>query len=134
MTECIHELNAEQCSVCAAKSSIAHEGGASTMAGKSFALIYAPAIRRDTFLHLNREGDHWKIRWYSSPSRPATEVAQSALASRRQVLDLASVEIIHEVAYPYSTSPSGVTVRDSRYWFDEIERTNAEHGISSKAP
>ena len=99
------------------------------MAGKTFALIYAPSLRPDTFLHLNREGDHWKIRRYRSPSKPAEELAQSGRASTRQVLDLASLEILYEIAYPYSTSSGGVSVTDSRYWFDEIAKVNARHGI-----
>ena len=99
------------------------------MAGKSFALIYAPEIREDTFLHLNREGDHWKIRWYSSPSKPAVELAQSGRATTRQVMDLSSVAIVHEIAYPYSSSPGGVSVTKSDYWFDEIAKVNAQHGI-----
>jgi hypothetical protein len=99
------------------------------MAGKSFALVYAPTLRRDTFLHLNREGDHWKLRWYSSPNRPATELAQSGRASTRLALDLRDVDFEHEIAYPYSTSPGGVSVTDFRFWFDEIARINAAYDI-----
>jgi hypothetical protein len=99
------------------------------MAGKSFALIYAPNLRPDTFLHLNREGEHWKFRWYSSPTKPAVELAQSGRASTRQLVDLASVEILHEVGYPYSTSPGGVSVTNSRYWFDEVTKLNVRHGV-----
>ncbi len=130
MTECIHGLHTEQCDVCSATPTPGRAAGSRSMAGKSFALIYAPTIREDTFLHLNREGIHWKIRRYWSPSKPAEEIAQSGLASTRQVLDLASLEIVHEVAYPYSTSPSGLSLKDSPYWFDEIAKANAQYGIN----
>ncbi|MER3388568.1 MAG: hypothetical protein RJQ01_00920 [Microcella sp.] len=43
------------------------------------------------------------------------------------VLDITKLEIEHELAYPYSTSPSGVTVEDSRYWFDEIAKANSKY-------
>lgn len=128
MTECIHGLEENQCGACGttARSAGSHEG---TMAGKSFALVYAPSLRGDTFLHLNREGDHWKFRWYSTPNRPATELAQSGRASTRLVLDLRDVDFVHEIAYPYSTNPGGVSVTDFRFWFDEIARVNAAYGI-----
>lgn len=130
MAECIHELDEESCGVCsdgARRSRQAAYDG--SMAGKSFALVYAPSVRGDTFLHLNREGDHWKIRWYSSPSAPARELAQSGSATTRLAINLADVVLVHEIAYPYSTRPGGVSVRNSRYWFDEIEKTNAAYGV-----
>jgi hypothetical protein len=99
------------------------------MAGKSFALVLAPTLRPDTFLHLNREGDHWKLRWYRSPNQPAIELAQSGKASTRLDLDLRDVEFVHELSYPYSTSPGGVSVLDSRYWFDEISKANAIYDV-----
>ncbi|MCD2441868.1 hypothetical protein LQ757_06205 [Agromyces sp. SYSU K20354] len=128
MTECIHGLEETQCGVCGTRAPGAG-GLEGTMAGKSFALVYAPSLRGDTFLHLNREGDHWKFRWYSSPNRPATELAQSGRASTRLVLDLRGVDFVHEIAYPYSTCPGGVSVTDFRFWFDEIARINAAYGI-----
>ena len=126
----MHGLDLEQCDLCSGAQNPKRGASTGSMAGKSFALIYAPAIREDTFLHLNREGDHWKIRWYSSPSKPATELAQSGAASTRRVIDLASANIVEEIAYPYSTGTGGVSVKDSRYWFDEIQKANAQHGIS----
>jgi hypothetical protein len=128
MTECIHGLEENQCGVCgtSARRSTGPDG---TMVGKSFALVFAPTFRDDTFLHLNREGDHWKFRSYSSPSRPATELAQSGKASTLLVLDLRDVEFLHEIAYPYSTSPEGVSVTNFRYWYDEIAKLNAAHNI-----
>jgi hypothetical protein len=100
------------------------------MAGKSFALVFAPSLRVDTFLHLNREGDHWKFRLYSSPSQPATELAQSGKATTRLVLELRDVEFVHEIAYPYSISPGGVPITNTRYWFDEIAKANAKFGVA----
>ena len=128
MTECIHGLVENQCGVCGVGSrrSGGHMG---TMAGKSFALVFAPGLRSDTFLHLNREGEHWKIRWYSSPSRSAIDLAQSGRASTRLVLDLRDVTFVHEIAYPYSSSPEGVSVTNFRYWYDEIAKVNAAHDI-----
>lgn len=128
MPECIHGLEENQCGVCgtSARSAKRLEG---TMAGKTFALVFAPALREDTFLHLNREGDHWKFRWYLSPSRPATELAQSGKTSRRLVLDLHDVALVHEIAHPYSTSPEGISVTNFRYWYDEIAKLNAAHDI-----
>lgn len=128
MRECIHGLEEEQCGICgtSARRASRRDG---TMAGKSFALVFLPSLREDTFLHLNREGDHWKLRWYSSPIRPATELAQSGRASTRLLLDLRDMEFVHEIAYPYSTRPDGVSVTNSRYWFDEIAKVNAAHDI-----
>lgn len=128
MIECIHGLDEHDCDICTG-SKRSSGRPTSSMAGKSFALVFAPSLRADTFLHLNREGDHWKFRWYSSPHLPAVELAQSGVASTRLVLDLASVEFVHEIAYPYSTSGGGVSVTDYRYWFDEIARVNARHNI-----
>lgn len=129
MTECIHGLEENQCGGCGA-SSLRPAGMSGSMVGKSFALVFAPSLRDDTFLHLNREGDHWKFRWYSSPSQPATELAQSGKATTRLRLELSEVEFVHEIAYPYSTSPGGVSIRNSAFWFDEIAKTNASHNIA----
>ena len=125
MTECIHGLEEDFCGVCgrSAQGSSVQTG---TMAGKSFALVYAPSLRDDTFLHLNREGDHWKFRWYSSPHREAIVEAQSGKSFTRRVLELNSVELVHEISYPYTTSPGGVSVTDYRYWFNEIAKANTE--------
>lgn len=101
------------------------------MVGHSFALIYAPSIRRDTFVHLNRQGDSWKIRRYLSPSRPAEEIAQAGERRTKLVVDLDSLEIVHHLDYPHSRMPLGVTIEDSRYWFDEIVKANATYGISA---
>ena len=130
MTECIHGLVEDQCGVCGG--GVRRAGGhMGTMVGKSFALVFVPSLRADTFLHLNREGDHWKFRWYSSPRRPATELAQSGRASTRLVLDLRDIEFVHEIAYPYSSRPEGVSVTDFRYWYDEIAKVNAAHNVGA---
>lgn len=128
MGECIHGLDEDRCDVCASSTRVAGVHG-TTMAGKSFALVFVPSIRAHTFLHLNREGDHWKLRWYQSPSHPATELAQSGKKSTRLELDLSDVEFVHEISYPYSTNPGGVSVTDSRFWFHEIAKVNAAHDI-----
>jgi len=99
------------------------------MAGKSFALVFAPRVRPGTFIHLNLEGDHWKLRWYPSPTRPAVELAQSGRASTRLLLDLDDVEFVHEIPYPYSTSAGGVSVKNVGYWFDEIAKANRAHDV-----
>jgi hypothetical protein len=132
VNECIHGLEDEQCSQCGERLRRASDVEG-TMAGKSFALVFAPSLRDDTFLHLNREGDHWKIRWYSSSNRPANELAQSGQASTRLVVALSEIEFVHEISYPYSTSPGGVTITDHRYWFDEIAKVNAKHNIGVPA-
>lgn len=131
MTECIHGLDINQCGVCSGRSTVRHGVVDGAWVGKRFALIYAPSVHDGTFLHLNREGDHWKIRWYQSAHSPATELAQSGRASTRRVLDLETIEIVHEIDYPYSSSPGGVTVKDSRYWFGEIQRANDLHDIGT---
>ena len=128
MEDCIHGLEEDQRGTCGTRA-LSADRREGTMAGKTFALVFAPALRGDTFLHLNREGDHWKFRWYSSPSRLATRLAQSGKASTRLVLDLADVELLHEIAYPYSTSPEGVSVTNSRYWYDETAKLNAAHNL-----
>jgi hypothetical protein len=122
MTECIHGLDAKDCGTCNCASN-RRDGSDGTMAGKSFALVFAPGLCADSFIHLNREGDHCKFRRYSSPNRPPTELAQSGKSSRLSI-DIKDVRIVHEISYPYSTSLGGVSVADSRYWFGEIEKAN----------
>lgn len=136
MAECIHGLEEVLCGACGDQRERASSrmGLGGTMAGKSFALIYAPSIRHDTFLHLNREGVHWKIRWYRSPNEKPFEIAQSGLASTRRVYNLRNVPFVYEVAYPYSTSPGGVSVEKAQYWFDEIAKINAKHEVSALSP
>lgn len=126
MTECRHGFEETECDLCltAARPTGERTG---TREGQSFALIYAPSLDPSTFLHLNRQGDSWKIRRYSSPSRRPEELAQSSEKATRMALDLTTLEIQHELAYPYSTAPSGVTVEDSRYWFDEISKANSTY-------
>lgn len=130
MDECIHGLESDRCDSCNAQTSRGH-GPTAEWAGKSFALVFAPSLRDDTFLHLNREGDHWKLRWYSSPNRRAIELAQSGKSSTHLILDLNELHLEHEISYPYSSSPGGVSIKDSRYWFDEISKVNGEHGIGA---
>lgn len=130
MAECIHGSDEELCDYCTAKAT-GSRGWARTMAGHSFALIYAPRLRSDTFLHLNRQGDSWKIRRYFSPSRAPEVVAQSGQLSTKLKLDLDELQIVHDLAYPTSRAQSGVKVTDCRYWHDEIARVNAAHGISA---
>ena len=128
MTECRHGFPENECGDCSGsstRSSRSERTGAS--AGNSFALIYAPLFREDTFLHLNRQADRWKIRRYPSPHAAAEVLAQSAPSSVSVVEDLGSIGWLHEVAYPHSRTPEGVTVEDSRYWFDAIERANAQY-------
>lgn len=126
MIECRHDFEEGECDLCLTASRSAAERTGSRE-GQSFALIYAPSLAPDTFLHLNRQGDSWKIRHYESPSRPARELAQSSEKATKLVLDLARLEIEHEIAYPYSTSPAGVSIEDHRYWFDEIAKANAKY-------
>ena len=101
------------------------------MAGKTFALVFAPSLRGDTFVHLNREGDHWKFRWYSSPDARPTEFAQSGAASIRMASDIRDLQFVHEISSPYSTSPGGVSVLDATYWFNEIAKANDAYGIGA---
>ena len=128
MAECIHGFEEESCGDCAARTTAGRES-TGTMAGKSFALVFVPGLMKLTFLHLNREGDHWKFRWYASSSRSAIAVAQSGQATTRFHVNLSDLEFMHEIAYPYSTSVGGVSVTDSRYWFDEIAKQNAKYEI-----
>lgn len=128
MTECIHAFPENECADCSGTASRSSRSvSATTTTGNSFALIYAPLFREDTFLHLNRQADRWKIRRYPSPHAPAEVLAQSAPSSVSLVEDLASVDWLHEIAYPHSRTPEGVTVEDCSYWFDAIERANAQY-------
>ena len=126
MAECRHGFDEAECDLCLAAARPASERTGSRE-GQSFALIYAPSLDAGTFLHLNRQGDSWKIRRYSAASRRPEELAQSGEKTTRMMLDITKLEIEHQIAYPYSTSPSGVTVEDSRYWFDEISKANAKY-------
>lgn len=136
MSDCIHGLEEGLCGSCSYQRERSTPGREPTRDwdGQTFTLIYAPSIRDDTFLHLNRQGSHWKIRWYKSPNEKPFEVAQSGLASTRQVYDLNEVEFVHEVTYPYSTSIGGESVKNAQYWFDEIARVNDKHGVSAGSP
>lgn len=129
MTDCVHGFSDGLCGDCSAARSRSVDLGSATRSsgGYGFALVYAPAFRTDTFVHLNREGEHWKIRHYPSPSTPAVGLAQSAPSSSPKVADLESIELRHEIAYPHSLAPGGVTTKDSRYWFDAITKANAAH-------
>lgn len=127
VTECIHGFPTDQCATCLGDGGAGRSRGDGSKTGQSFALVYAPGLRQDTFLHLNREGEHWKIRWYPSPTSPPVELAGSAQSSSTYVADLRSVELRHEIWYPTSMASDGVTVKDSRYWFDAIARANAQH-------
>lgn len=44
-----------------------------------------------------------------------------------QVADLSSIGWLHEIAHPHSRSREGVAIEDSRYWFDAIQRVNAQY-------
>ena len=127
MTECIHGLEPERCDACATRSS-GGRGSGGTMAGQTFALVYAPSLRSGTFIHLNRQGEHWKFRSYPSRNRNPIEIAQAGTGSKIPHLVLADVEIIQEVAYPHS-SAGGHPVGDSLFWFEEIEKLNASYSI-----
>ena len=58
-------------------------------------------------------------------------MAQSGIRTTRRVLDLDTVAIVHEVSYPYSTAPSGVSVKNSQYWFDEIAKVNSKFDLGA---
>lgn len=126
MTECRHGFDEAECDLCLTSARPASERTGSRE-GQTFSLIYAPSLRVHTFLHLNRQGDSWKIRDYTSPQRPADEIAQAGEKSTKLVIDLAQLEIVHEIAYPYSNTPLGVTIENPRYWFDEIAKANAKY-------
>lgn len=126
MTECRHGFDGAECDLCLTAARPAGERSGSRE-GQTFSLIYAPSLRAHTFLHLNRQGDSWKIRDYTSPQHPAEEIAQAGEKSTKLVLNLAELEIVHEIDYPYSRKPFGVTITDSRYWFDEIAKANAKY-------
>ena len=125
MTECLHGFDDGQCATCAGDGRRSGPSSASST-GRTFALVFAPSLRGDTFLHLNRQGDQWKFRWYPAPDAPPVELAQSAPSSGGDPA-LSSIPIQQEIAHPHSSAPEGVGVMDSRYWFDVIERTNREH-------
>ena len=132
MAECIHGLELDRCDICSPAEPVTRGSGGSkgtSWSGKTFALVYAPSLRGDTFLHLNREGDHWKFRWYPAPDRAYVEVAQSSKTRSRMELNLSDVELVHEIGYLHSSNPGGVKVTNAQYWFDEIARVNAAHGI-----
>jgi hypothetical protein len=131
MSECRHGFDEGECDLCITAARPASER-AGSREGQTFTLIYAPSLREDTFLHLNQQGDSWKIRHYGSPHRAAEEVAQSSEKRTRRMVDLTTLEIVHQIPYPYSNTPSGVTVEDPRYWFDEIAKANAKHNVGAE--
>lgn len=132
MAECRHETEVDLCDYCSTSSTPrTRESSGKRSDGHSFALIYAPSMRKDTFLHLNRQGERWKIRWYFSPSRPAEDLAQSGEKTTKLDVDLDTLQLVHDLPYPTSRAPSGVKVTNSRYWFDEIASVNAAYGITS---
>jgi hypothetical protein len=59
------------------------------------------------------------------------ELAQSGKATTRIVMELNDVDIVHEIPYPYSTSPGGVSVEKSEYWFDEVAKANRTYGVGN---
>lgn len=132
MSECRHGMNEADCDHCTAPGR-ASSAATGSRTGHTFALIYAPSLNRVTFLHLNRQGESWKIRHYSSPHRAPTVVAQAGEKSTRIVLDLAQLVIEHELPYEHSRRPTGVSVDDTRYWFDEIAKANARQGIGGES-
>jgi hypothetical protein len=128
MTDCRHGFPEGECGDCAdAVVRPSRSSSTGRAEGHAFALVYAPTFCEDTFLHLNRQGDRWKFRRYTSPDQPAEVLAQSAPSSNSGIADLGSIEWFHEIDYPHSRKPAGVTVEDSRYWFDAIERANAQY-------
>lgn len=124
MDDCLHGFEHHECADCLGQVSGSQALSDGTKAGQSFSLVYAPAVREDTFVHLNREGEHWKIRWYPSPNAPAIEMAGSA---SKGLADLDALDLLHEIDYPTSASTDGETIKNSRYWFDAIARANAQH-------
>lgn len=128
MAECIHGMESGTCDLCGTgtREARAIEG---TMAGKSFALVFIPSLRADTYLHLNRQGDHWKLRWYKSPNRDAIVLAQTAPSSTTTPFELTAEMIADEIAYPHSLAPGGVSVKDFRYWYNEIAKANSAHPL-----
>lgn len=125
MTDCIHGFPEEQCATCLGENATARGAGNGSMAGQSFALVYAPEVREETFVHLNRQGEHWRMRQDPSPSKPAVEVAGSAPSSLTHEPDLSRLARFHEIPYPTSMAAEGVPETDSRFWFDETARANA---------
>ena len=120
VTVCIHEFEPGLCDVCERPSTGGRASSGASMAGKTFELVHVPAVRDDTYLHLNREGESWALRWYPSPSDAAVELGRSS----RGDFDPAFSGVRDSISYPYSTSPGGVTVKDSRYWFREVAQAN----------
>ena len=55
--------------------------------------------------------------------------AQSGKATTKLQLDLGAHKFADEIAYPHSNTPSGVSVLNSQYWFDEIAKANDSRGI-----
>ena len=108
-------------------SGASRSGSDGTWVGQSFHLVFAPSIRADTFLHLNRQGDHWKLRHYPSRTQRPVVIAQSGPASGGPALNLAMVGFKHERFYPHSSGSDGVRVNNSAFWFDEIAKANAEY-------
>jgi hypothetical protein len=122
MTLCMHELKPDQCDICGNPTPSGRFSTGASMAGKTFELVHIPKLRADTYLHLNREGRTWALRWYRSPNEPAIELGRSS----RGDTDPALIGICHSISYPYSLASDGVRVTDSRYWFDEIAKVNSK--------
>lgn len=100
------------------------------MAGHTFALIYAPNLIPGTFVHLNIQGDSWKIRTYPTPEGPYVVVEQAGPKSKRGALDkLGDLRIEIQEPYPHTSTGAGETVENTRYWHNEIVKLNARYDI-----
>jgi|tagenome__1003787_1003787.scaffolds.fasta_scaffold17693668_1 hypothetical protein len=121
VTLCIHEAETDQCADCGPRSpALKRATGSGTRAGHRFDLVHVPALRDDTFLHLNTEGDSWAIRSYPSPTEPAVVLARGENATDRN-----SLGIVDRIWYPHSKGQGGERVTNHRYWFGEIAKANA---------
>ncbi|KQO98525.1 hypothetical protein [Leifsonia sp. Leaf264] len=98
------------------------------MAGKEFYLVYIPRIREDTFIHLNVEGDTWKLRGYPTPDGPYEVISQTAKSNTKNVIELSEHPRVKQFPYDHS-SRGGESINNNRYWHDEIARRNREHGL-----
>ena len=133
MGECIHGFESEQCATCQSTARRASASNSGTMAGHSFALIYAPDLVPGTFVHLNIQGDSWKIRTYPTVEGPYVVVEQAGPRSKRGALDrLEDLRIEIREPYPHTSTGEGESIEDCRYWHNEIVKLNAKHGLANR--
>lgn len=120
-TECIHGLDPHQCGICTQRTSRGRRPLGLATSGRTFALIHAPDLEPITFVHLNVQGDTWKIREYPGPDVSFIERAGSGVDAG-EGHQLRDIRIAIWEPYPHTSTRAGESIENTRYWHDEIQK------------